>query len=239
MVLASLVLAGGACRQLNASHCGNQEGDLTCEQRDASARYCDRCVAVNDGCVASPPSEPGCGFGGEASTGPVTASEGSTAATVAESTDAVDSSSTGEPSLCGNGAIDEGEACDGELRPAETPDCAAMRFGEGVPGCSDDCTMLDYTVCPGYGLCGNGEVGFGEQCDGANLNGQLCDDFPNLTGDGLVCTDRCAYDTSACMMCREHDQACDPRTDVCCDEGDICGGLDPHCCAEGTGDCLL
>ena len=211
------------------------------------APYCDRCVAFNDGCVAAPPDEVGCGFG-EASTGPVATtttaeeSEGSTAGSSSGDGEVLDSSSTGMPNLCGNGMLDEGEVCDGDMFP-EDASCIAGGFGDGTIGCVPDCSTIDYTGCSEYMDCGNGEVANGEQCDGSVFAGsmQSCDDFPNLTGDGLACTDECMYDTSACMVCREHGQPCDRGKDVCCDEGDICGNTlsGPHCCAQGTGDCLL
>lgn len=243
--LASLLL-GGACRQLNESHCGNQAGGDTCLQRDATLPYCNLCVAANDGCVAAPTFEPECGGLGSTGAEPPTSSttapaDGSTDAT---STGAVDSSSTGEVSLCGNGVIDEeaGEVCDGEALPEGTTCQTKKDFGEGVPGCSEDCSTIDYTVCPMYGLCGNGEVGFGEECDGKLFaNGVMgCGDLDNYTGEGLVCTDDCTLDVSACTECREPGQPCAPDMEVCCDETQICGvvGLSGRrCCVQGLG-CL-
>lgn len=228
-VLLGFGLATG-CRQLNASHCGNQAGNATCEQRDASAPYCDRCEAANDGCVATRVIEPGCGEA-EVSSGPTTAissSDGASEATSTSSTDPADSSSSGEPILCGNGMLDAEEACDGELPPGI--DCTTEGFGEGVPVCRDDCT-IDYTDCPEYMLCGNGEVGFGEDCDGSNLNGRSCADFPNLTGGGLACTARCTFDTVACLPCAENGEACTSGQTVCCDAEDTCGGLPTQCCS--------
>ena len=243
-LLAGLLLAVGGCRQRNASHCGNQQGNLTCQQRDPEAPYCNVCEAFNDGCLEERTNEPGCDLGTSGGDDTTTSSS-SDESSSGSSTEAVDSSSsTGEPNLCGNGMIDEGEICDGMMLP-EGITCMTKSkdFGEGMPGCTADCLALDYTMCPLYMLCGNREVGFGEECDGEVFGGGIgsCDDFPNLTGDGLTCDDDCMFDTSACMMCREHDQPCDPMADVCCDEGDVCGGAlaAKHCCTEGTGDCLL
>jgi hypothetical protein len=177
-------------------------------------------------------------------------STGSDTGTTGESdttadTTATSGSSSGGPNLCGNGMIDEeaGEMCDGDVLPEGT-NCQSEGedFGKGVPGCSEDCSMLDYTVCPQYMLCGNGEVGFGEQCDGMLFGNGVtsCDDLPNYTGDGLVCTDDCMLDESACTMCQEHDQPCDPDNEVCCLEGEICGATQVgsrRCCVQALG-CL-
>lgn len=231
-VLVGFALAAG-CRQLNASHCGNQDGNATCAQRNAMAPYCDRCEPANDGCVVGPVIEPGCGEA-ETSSNPETTTvetAGSTEASSSDGTiDTADGSSSGEPSLCGNGVIDGEEGCDGEVPPGI--DCTSEGFGEGVPVCRDDCT-LDFTDCEQYMLCGNGEVGFGEDCDGANLGGQTCDDFPNLTGAGLACDTDCTFDMGACLACRENEQSCDPG-EVCCDPKSSCVGLTTkRCCLNG------
>lgn len=232
-----LALTGGGCTQLNASHCGNQAGDATCELRDATMRFCDRCVAANDGCVAELPSDPACGFG-ESSTGAEPEASTSTSMSMSSeggaSADGAESSSGGVTEPCGNGVIDEGEACDGRVLPPDTPDCTMLGFGEGIPGCVDDCSTLNYTVCPAYDECGNMAVALGEQCDGINFGAMTsCDEFPNLTGDGLACTEQCTYDTSACMVCRESQQACDPPTDTCCNSGDVCAAVARKCCPMG------
>lgn len=228
-----LGLAAG-CRQLNASHCGNQAGDATCMERNAAAPYCNRCEPTNDGCVADPVSEPGCGQA-EVSSG-LEATASATAATDAAATDATatdaastaaDASSTTEPDLCGNGVIDGDEACDGEVPPGL--DCATEGFGEGTPVCLDDCT-LDYTECSQYMLCGNGEVGFGEDCDGTNLGGRDCASFTNLANGTLACTAECTFDTSGCLPCAENGEMCVSGQTVCCDAEDMCGGLPTQCC---------
>lgn len=246
-VLVGLGLAAG-CRQLNASHCGNQAGDATCMQRNAMVPYCDRCSAVDDGCVAEPVSEAGCGET-EASSGPPTTAVATIAPTDAGSADAASAtigstdaadSSTGEPNLCGNGVIDGEEACDGEL-PEGTPDCAAMDYGAGTPTCADDCT-ISYMMCPTYEEeCGNGEVGEAEECDGTNLANQTCDDFQGMTGDGLVCTEACLFNTTDCMSCVESDDPCEPTGEPCCNApAEACIGLlgNKRCCVgNGLGGC--
>jgi len=235
-----LALAAGGCRQLNESHCGNQQGDLTCEQRDPSAPICDRCQATNDGCIAG---EPMCGEGSSGLvpiTATTTAGESSTAATDSASTAATEvvDSSTGEPNLCGNRVLDDEEACDGDLFPPETPDCEAMMLGTGMYVCTENCTVISYMSCKGYmEECGNGEVGEEEECDGTNFANMTCGNFPNLTGDGLVCSDDCMFDTTGCTSCREHGQSCG-EGDACCNApDDTCAALSKKCCAANLGLC--
>ncbi len=154
-------------------------------------------------------------------------------------TDDPSGSSTSVGLTCGDGVIDEGEACDGTALP-EDADCSTEGFGEGLPGCLADCSTIDYTSCPLYMLCGNREVGFGEECDGEVFGGGIesCDDFPNLTGKGLACTEDCMLDTSACMTCRESGESCS-QEDTCCNVDESCGGsLGPRCCVlDGLGMC--
>ena len=47
------------------------------------------------------------------------------------------------------------------------------------------------------GICGNGVVDAGEQCDGSNLNSQTCV-TRGFTGGALSCTASCTFDTSSC-----------------------------------------
>jgi hypothetical protein len=239
LAVAAWGLGSGGCTQLNASHCGNQAGDATCEQRNAMTPFCDKCQAAADGCVAGPPIDPECGFGGGASSttelpdATTTSSSSSSGESTSEAADS--SSSSGEPVLCGNGVIDPGEACDGVV-VAQGASCADEGFGEGVPTCVDDCSMLNYTDCPAYDECGNEEVAFGEECDGTNLLGRTCEDYPNRTGGGLACSPRCTFDLAACLPCVESDEPCVVNRDVCCNPKDQCDGVlvTTECC-QGLG----
>jgi hypothetical protein len=198
------------------------------------------CLVCLSACVGLPPPPPA----EESSSGPESTSTSTSTGTTPQPTtvdpdsssssaDTTGSSSSGG-ATCGNGVIDEGEACDGRVLPLDA-DCTTLGFGEGMPRCIDDCTMLDYTVCPEYAECGNAEVNFGEECDGRNLGSMpSCGDFPNLMGDELACTDDCMYDTSACMACRENQQACEPSTDTCCDAKDVCSSVALKCCPRGS-----
>lgn len=94
---------------------------------------------------------------GDGSTSADESSSASTSpATAAESLD--ESSSTGEPQICGNGAIDPGEVCDDGINNGS--------YG----GCSEDCSAL-------AAHCGDGvlQPAAGEACDdGDELDGNGC-----------------------------------------------------------------
>lgn len=131
-------------------------------------------------------------------------------------------------SLCGNGVIDEDEACDGT---AETS-CEELGFDGGQAQCSDDC-LIDVSACVrvtcgdgildagevcddgpdngAYGACnatcsgpgphcGDGVLSGNEACDGTDVAEATC---PGLGYDGgtLACSDTCTIDAAACTTC--------------------------------------
>ena len=48
-------------------------------------------------------------------------------------------------------------------------------------------------------VCGDGKVGFGEQCDGTNLDSETCTTVGDFTGGTLKCNpNTCQFDVSQC-----------------------------------------
>jgi len=224
----------GGCRQLNASHCGNQAGDATCAERNPDAPYCSVCVALDDGCMVQPVSEPGCGFGGggtepgSTSSPPPGSTSTSTSTSPTSSSGPLDSSSSsgvvdGTGSICGDQVIGPDEACDGSSLPPGAS-CGEKGSGMGLPSCEEDCSALDYTTCPGVQVCGNETIEGDEECDGSALAGQECSDYEGLHGTGLVCTPECILDSSACTGCVLSGDQC-VMDDDCCDDSEVCRGL--------------
>ncbi len=105
----------------------------------------------------------------------------------------------GEPdsavSLCGNGAIEAPESCDGSDLGGE--DCLSFGWFLGTVSCAADCTY-DVSGCVGGGPeCGNWVVEWGEQCDTNDLGGGTCESV-NMAPGTLACKPDCTYDRSGC-----------------------------------------
>ena len=149
-------------------------------------------------------------------------------------------------SLCGNGIIDDGEVCDGDILAAQS--CASLGYVSGTLACGEDCTAFDEAECwteppPVEEICGDGEIVGYEACDGDDLgtnedgSALSCSNFfgQNLGTGVLSCTDTCTLDVAAC------------GGDVCetfglydnttCDRCDLWGGTaDEDCTLCGAAD---
>ncbi len=114
---------------------------------------------------------------------------------------------------CGDGFVDPGEECDGEVG---THTCASLGHYDhtGILRCGSDC-KFDRSECGGR--CGDGIVQEEHQefCDGNNLHGSSCQ-LLGFTGGTLACSVACEYDTSGC-------------TGRCgngvLDDGEVCDGV--------------
>ena len=95
--------------------------------------------------------------------------------------------------LCGNGILDENEACDDS------------NSGDG-DGCSAGCQVESGWECHGTPstctpVCGDGRTVGSEICDGADLRSETCNS-QGLTGGTLACQPDCTgFDTSGCYLC--------------------------------------
>ncbi|MFC1687552.1 hypothetical protein ACFL0L_03160 [Patescibacteria group bacterium] len=91
---------------------------------------------------------------------------------------------------------------------------------DGIQNCNETGVDIGGTCAP---VCGDGEIEAGEECDGANLNGQSCV-TQGFAGGTLACdSTSCVFDTSLCTpVCTDGEQRCSTppgpfRTEVCVD----------------------
>jgi hypothetical protein len=138
-----------------------------------------------------------------------------------------ESGCTDAPEDCGNGVLDAGEDCDGAELNGQT--CAGLGHDGGTLDCTAACTFDESGCTDVPEDCGNGVLDAGEQCDGAELNGQTC---AGLGHDGgtLACTAACTFDESGCT------DAPDDCGNGVLDAGEACDGaeLNGQTC-EGLG----
>jgi hypothetical protein len=119
-----------------------------------------------------------------------------------------DSSTGGAPAGCGNGQLDEGEDCDGDLFAVT---CEDYGFDGGELTCGPNCNV-GTAGCFG---CGNGVLEAGEECDGNDLGGETCQSLGDYVGGQLACTNDCEYSLDGCIdpHCGDGilnlDEACD------------------------------
>ena len=95
--------------------------------------------------------------------------------------------------VCGDGVVQSGEACD-KLDLAGQSCASLTGDDDGTVTCTQDCTF-DISACH---TCGDGErEGDAEECDGADLDGD-CLSLGHSGGE-LTCSDACAVDDRGCF----------------------------------------
>lgn len=155
-MLLPLALLG--CSIPNDAHCGNREGDATCQARGGSTPYCSLCVGDNDGCVAAPVTEAMCrresdsgaqSSGADTTEGTatgVTTSAAPSSTSSASSTEPGSSSSSGGSPTCGDGKAEGPEECDGGDLASKT--CSDFQgYSGGTLACVADACTFDFSGC--------------------------------------------------------------------------------------------
>ena len=142
------------------------------------------------------------------------------------------SANCSEATHCGDGILNDDEACDhgasGDVFPTNADSCEKIigKGSVGILGCSDDCQTIISSNCSQMAYCGDGELNPNEACDGDLFadNKTACSQWnaQYITGD-VRCSSTCTIDFSACRTA--------PATTV-----EICGnGIDDD--NNGTADC--
>ncbi len=107
---------------------------------------------------------------------------------------------------CGDGGIDPGEACEGDVGDAT---CIGLGFEGGTLGCS----ACQYDVSECFG-CGNGEVDGTDVCDGSDFGGQTCAAMGFESGSPTCAADCSSISFVSCLgehvFCSETDVAIGP-----------------------------
>ena len=109
------------------------------------------------------------------------------------------------PTLCGNGALDAGEVCEGTDLNSATCESVVGTGSTGTLKCGDGCKHYDVSGCSKPTSCGDGAISNNEVCDpgdGTNqqLAGRTCADVVGYGSKGaLRCANNCMeFDTSFC-----------------------------------------
>ncbi len=117
---------------------------------------------------------------------------------------AIDESNCVERPYCGNGILDDGEVCDGNLFADEKITCSAWddQYVSGMVSCNTGCT-LSFSECRKKpAVCGNGSLEDEEVCDGELFKGgkTSCSAWSTTYDSGKVTCDDCAIDYSNCTV---------------------------------------
>jgi hypothetical protein len=174
-------------------------------------------------------------LGPVSSAGPMTAADadddddgGVPEPTTQDGDDAGGTGATGLPSQCGDGVLSDGEVCDGRDLAGDT--CEAHGFAGGILLCAADCSAVDLRGCTAEpGVCGDGMIDAGEQCDGASFGGTTCATL-GFAGGVVSCTPNCSLDASDCTDAACADMLEDCSVAPCCPglfcvqaDGEFCG----------------
>lgn len=157
-----------------------------------------------------------------------------------------DTSSCTAALSCGDGIVNGDEECDGSAYLLDVSTCSeySSAYLSGNLKCTPLCE-IDTSACVEKPVCGDGNVGTGEVCDGANLNGKTCvtEKGAGYTGT-LACAGDCkSFNTAACQpptVCVENSYQCvgqqlqlcmygEWADDTLCSGSQVCNAIAGQC----------
>jgi cysteine-rich repeat protein len=247
-LLVSIAFSAAGCTFPNEQHCWVMQGDKTCEEIFGGG-YCssDQPACKNQGapygCVFTRPYADECYSPTGANASCADANPAPECAADVEDTgeseasDNSETSNTSESPVCGDGVVDDGEACD-DGNDDDTDDCTSSC---ALAECGDGLTHIDVEECD------DGNV---ESFDGCNSDCAI-----QICGDAIIqapeaCDDGNLLSTDACVMCapaqcgdgfvHQGVEACDDgdtlETNACTSDCAfaVCGDMIVH---EGVEEC--
>ena len=159
----------------NAKHCG--DCGATCPDPSESRLHIERSYCLNSQCY-------------------IVCAKG-----YADADDDINSGCEKEvSSVCGNGFIEEGEACDADKLNDQTCESQVGEGSRGTLRCAPDCMSFITSDCSAATTCGNGRIDGSERCDNNDLGGNTCESVLGAGSTGfLLCKGNCQeFDTRGC-----------------------------------------
>jgi hypothetical protein len=197
-----------------------------CPSDDSNSTDPTNAEGSSSGNSSSPTTNADSGSSGQVDTGSETSATtlettvSPTTESSSESTATTEESSTGEPSMCGDGMVSGTEVCDGEDLGGNS--CQSRGFMDGELVCSADCQGFSTTGCF---ICGDGDIQGTEECDGPIGNGTDCESLGFTAGELACDMSTCHYDTSACTTCGDGIVAGDEYCDMGNLNGNDCASI--------------
>lgn len=164
---------------------------------------------------------------------------------------------------CGDGLCHQFERDHGGC-PEDCSDCnhngVCDPITESTSSCPDDCYCGNGTCdpgedhlscptdCPATDECGDDNIDYGEQCDGANLGSATCQTVVGIgggtfSGGSLGCTPECQFYTWDCTpselgaRCSASDECQQRHADAICEQGTTGVGMCTISCANESTSC--
>lgn len=200
----TLLACSPACSVVNTDHCGNQDGHVTCLQRDSTRPYCSLCDAANNGCRADPPEDK-ClagtsplSAGDSTTTGlssttvdPTTSTATTSTETTAQTTTTGIEPTTTDNTSTSTSSVDTTTTTDTSTTTTDATTTTGTSTGDNTTG-----------TTTGGPACGNNKVEGDEVCDGTDFNGETCKTLaPTKWGGGsLTCFECSAVNDNACCV---------------------------------------